>query len=114
MQKYFIIKSTFDNKFVILDSEDKGVFASQLLSDCIRVKQNLERDNSKSGNAKIDAMLSERVRNQDVASWDIIPDGYNGSTLIDDEGIPVVQHVSFEMAFDLLERARALSSENVW
>jgi hypothetical protein len=114
MQKYFIIKSTFDNKFVILDYEDKGVFASQLLSDCIRVKNNLEKSNAKNGNATIDAMLSERVRSQDVESWDIIPDGYNGSTLLDDEGIPVVQHVSFEMAFDLLQRARSLSSENVW
>ncbi len=113
MQKYFIIKST-SGKFVILDSEDTSVFASQLLTDCIRVKQNLERDNAKNGNATIDAMLSERARSQDISSWDIVPDGYNGSTLLDDEGIPVVQHVSFEIAFNLLERARALCSEDVW
>ena len=109
MQRYFVIKSSNDC-FVVIDWEDRTIFSSKILKDCLNVQNNLNNSQNKQTLHKesLESILVELVRNQNTDMWRLEPDGFQGASLLDENEKVVVQHVSAEVAVELLRLARKI------
>lgn len=107
MQRYFVIKSSNDC-YVVIDEQDSTVYSSKILKDCLNVQNNLNRNrhNYILYKQSLEAILVELVRDQNTDMWRVEPDGFQGASLLDENEKVVVQHVSAEVAVELLRMAR--------